>query len=53
MESAVKKVRYALVGAEWISQEAFLPGVRQTKNSVVSAIVTGSKDKGQKIADFH
>ena len=25
----------------------------ETKNAVVSAIVTGSKDKGQKLADFH
>ena len=49
----MKKVRYAVVGAGWISQEAFMPGVWQTKNSVVSAIVTGSKDKGQKLADFH
>ena len=49
----MKKVRYAVVGAGWISQEAFLPGVWQTKNSVVTAIVTGSKDKGQKLADFH
>ena len=49
----MKKVRYAVVGAGWISQEAFLPGVWQTENSVVSAIVTGSEDKGRKLADFH
>lgn len=52
-ESVVKKVRYAVVGAGWISQEAFLPGVWQKENSVVSAIVTGSEDKGRKLADFH
>jgi len=45
-ESVVKKVRYAVVGAGWISQEAFLPGVWQTENSAVSAIVTGCEDKG-------
>ena len=41
----MKKVRYAVVGAGWISQEGFLPGVWQTENSVVSAIVTGSEKK--------
>ena len=49
----MKKVRYAVVGAGWISQEAFLPGVWQTENSAVSAIVTGCEDKGRKLADFH
>ena len=49
----MKKVRYAVVGAGWISQEAFLPGVWQTENSVVSAIVTGSEEKGRRLAEFH
>ncbi len=42
-----------MVGAGWISQEAFLPGVWQTENSVVSAIVTGSEEKGRRLAEFH
>ena len=49
----MKKVRYAVVGAGWISQEAFLPGVWQTENSVISAIVTGSEEKGRRLAEFH
>ena len=49
----MKKVRYAVVGAGWISQEAFLPGVWQTEKSVVSAIVSGSEEKGRKLAEFH
>ena len=30
-----------------------MPGVWQTENSVVSAIVTGSGNKVRKLADFH
>ena len=33
-------INYAVVGAGWISQEAFLPGVGQSGNSRVAAIVT-------------
>ena len=46
-------IRYAVVGAGWISQEAFMPGVAQSGNSVISAIVTGDLAKGRKLADFH
>lgn len=46
-------IRYAVVGAGWISQEAFLPGVAQSGNSTISAIVTGDLDKGAKLAAFH
>ena len=46
-------IRYAVVGAGWISQEAFLPGVAQSGNSVISAIVTGDLAKGRTLADFH
>ena len=53
MGVSCEKVRYAVVGAGWISQEAFLPGVWQTENSVVSAIVTGSEEKGRRLAEFH
>ena len=38
-------LKYAVVGAGWISQEAFLPGVGQSTNSRVAAIVTGDADK--------
>lgn len=46
-------IRYAVVGAGWISQEAFIPGVAQSGNSRIEAIVTGDLDKAQKLADFH
>ena len=51
--TANKKVRYAVIGAGWISQEAFLPAVEQTGNSEVVAIVSGSLDKAKQLADFH
>ena len=47
------KVRYAVVGAGWISQEAFMPGVHAAENSEMTAIVTGSVEKAQKLAEFH
>ncbi|MCF3935236.1 Gfo/Idh/MocA family oxidoreductase [Acuticoccus sp. M5D2P5] len=47
------KVRYAVVGAGWISQEAFLPGASVADNSVVTAIVSGSPDNARRLADFH
>jgi predicted dehydrogenase len=46
-------IRYAVVGAGWISQEAFLPGAAQSGNSTIAAIVTGDLDKGAKLAAFH
>ncbi len=46
-------VRYAVVGAGWISQEAFLPAIPQVENSVVTAIVSGSPDRAQKLAAFY
>ena len=36
-----RKVRYAVVGAGWISQEDFMPGVEHTGNSILAALVTG------------
>ena len=44
-------VRYAVVGAGWISQAAFLPGVAQSGNSVVTALVTGDEAKSTALAD--
>ncbi len=49
----MKKVRYAVVGAGWISQEAFMPAVAQTGNSEMVAIVTGNSDTAAKLAAFH
>jgi predicted dehydrogenase len=49
----MKKVRYAVVGAGWISQEAFLPAVAQTGNSEVAAIVSGDLVKAKQLAAFY
>jgi len=46
-------IRFAVIGAGWISQEAFLPAVAQTGNSEVVAIVSGSPAKARQLADFH
>lgn len=46
-------IRYAVIGAGWISQEAFLPGVSQSGNSRVTAIVSGDPAKARELADFH
>lgn len=46
-------IRYAVVGAGWISQEAFMPGVAQSGNSTIAAIVTGDLEKAAKLAAFH
>jgi predicted dehydrogenase len=47
------KVRFAVIGAGWISQEAFLPAVHQTSNAEVTAIVSGDARKARQLADFH
>jgi predicted dehydrogenase len=49
----MNKVRYAVIGAGWISQEAFLPAVEQTGNSEVTAIVSGNADRARQLAAFH
>ncbi len=46
-------IRYAVVGAGRISQEAFLPGAHVSGNSIVAAIVSGDLKKARKLADFH
>lgn len=46
-------VRYAVVGTGWISQEAFLPAVAQTGNSIVAALVSGSAANAAKLAAFY
>ncbi len=40
-----RKIRYAVVGAGWISQAAFMPGVAHTGNSEITALVTGDPEK--------
>ena len=50
MPSLEGKIRYAVVGGGWISQAAFMPGVGQTSNSLMTAIVTGDKAKGAQLA---
>lgn len=47
------KVRYAVVGAGWISQIAFMPAVAQTRNSQITAIVSGNAEAAEKLAAFH
>ncbi|MDP3196883.1 Gfo/Idh/MocA family protein [Tabrizicola sp.] len=46
-------IRYAVVGAGWISQEAFMPAVAVTGNSRMQAIVSGSPEVARQLADFH
>jgi len=45
------KVRYAVVGAGWISQAAFMPGVAHTGNSKITAIVTGDHRKAEALGE--
>jgi predicted dehydrogenase len=42
-----------VVGAGWIAQEAFMPGVSQTGNSTITAIVSGSANNAAKLAEFY
>ncbi|MFO1202514.1 MAG: Gfo/Idh/MocA family oxidoreductase [Tabrizicola sp.] len=46
-------IRYAVVGAGWISQEAFMPAVAATGNARMQAIVSGSAEAARKLAEFH
>ena len=48
-----RKVRYAVVGAGWIAQEDFMPGVEHTGNSVMTAIVTGEAEKARELAKMY
>ena len=49
----MQKVRYAVVGAGWISQIAFMPALPQVENSEITAIVTGNSDKAAELAEFY
>jgi predicted dehydrogenase len=46
-------INYAVVGAGWIAQQAFLPGIGQSGNSRVAALVTGDRAKAVRLADFY
>ncbi len=48
-----RKVRYAVVGAGWIAQEDFMPGVAHTGNSVMTAIVTGDPEKARELSKMY
>jgi len=48
-----KTVRYAVVGAGWISQAAFLPGLASTGNSEVTAVVTGDSRKAVELREHY
>jgi len=48
-----KTVRYAVVGAGWISQAAFLPGLAATGNSEVTAVVTGDSRKAVELREHY
>ena len=39
-----------MVGAGWIAQEDFMPGVEHTGNSVMTALVTGDAEKAKEVA---
>ena len=42
-----------MVGAGWISQIAFMPGIEQTGNSEMTAIVSGNRANAEKLATFY
>jgi predicted dehydrogenase len=47
------KIRYAVVAGGWISQGAFMPGLEQTDNSVMTALVTGDPVKADELAALY
>ncbi len=53
MPDAQGKIRYAVVAGGWISQGAFMPGVDQTSNSVMTALVTGDPIKADELAAMY
>lgn len=46
-------IRYAIVGAGWIAQEAFMPGVAAAGNASMQAIVSGNTEKAARLAAFY
>lgn len=49
----MEQVRYAVVGAGWISQIAFLPAVAQVRQAEVATIVSGNRDAAGRLAGIH
>ncbi|MFZ5937548.1 hypothetical protein BGP84_12995 [Pseudomonas putida] len=45
MPNAAAKIRYGVVAGGSISQAAFVPGIGQADNSVMTALVTGDPQK--------
>jgi predicted dehydrogenase len=46
-------IRYAVVGAGWITQEAFLPAVASSGNSKVTALVSSRPDVARRLSAFY
>ena len=53
MPSPEGKIRYAVVGAGWISQGAFMPGVGQTTNSALAAVVSSDPGKIEGLGELY
>lgn len=51
MPDTPKKIRYGVVAGGSISQGAFMPGVGQTDNSVITALVTGDPEKARQLGE--
>ncbi|MGE8061201.1 Gfo/Idh/MocA family protein [Pseudomonas sp. NPDC089547] len=51
MPNSAGKIRYGVVAGGSISQGAFMPGIGQTDNSVMTALVTGDPQKATALAD--
>ncbi|WP_347558903.1 Gfo/Idh/MocA family oxidoreductase [Robbsia sp. KACC 23696] len=51
--SNYKKIRYAIVGLGDISQEAMMPGVDHTGNSVITAFVTSDIEKARQLGETY
>lgn len=50
MTSSAKKTRYAVVVGGQIAQQAFMPGIGQTTNSELAALVTGEPVRADRLA---
>ncbi len=48
-QSSQKKIGYAVIGLGRIAGH-FMPGVRNTTNSQITALVSGHRDKAERIA---
>ncbi|WBO21525.1 Gfo/Idh/MocA family protein [Sphingomonas abietis] len=53
MFGRTKKIRYAVVGGGQIAQQAFMPGIGRTNNSVLAALVTGDPVKADALAGLY